>query len=108
MCRHHGRHVSAAARATPRACAARAGTSLARAPPRALRAKEGHMKVMYRPAIDGFAFPNGFSLNDAELAQVKDIFHKAGAAVVAALTASPASPVIDILGTLVGIPPGTL
>ena len=64
------------------------------------------MKVMYRPAIDGFAFHNGFVLDDAELAQVRDIFHKAVAVALAALT--PAMGPLDILLATVGVPPGTL
>ena len=63
-------------------------------------------RIRFRPNTDGFAFANGFDLTAGELATVKDIVKKASGVALTAL--SPGFGLLDALGLLVGIPPGTI
>lgn len=64
----------------------------------------------FYPEADGFAFNNNWTLDQYEIDRIHDLFQESVTPVVAALAPilTPAAGVLDILGSFVGIPPGTL
>ncbi len=63
----------------------------------------------FYPEIDGFAFNNNWTFDQYEIDRIHDLFQESVTPVVAALAPilTPAAGVLDIIGSFVGIPPGT-
>jgi len=67
-------------------------------------------KTAFRANPNGFNFPNSWTMDATEKAKILDLIHKGVPTAMAALgpILAPAFGVADVIGALVGIPPGTL
>ncbi|KWE76660.1 hypothetical protein WL77_32385 [Burkholderia ubonensis] len=67
-------------------------------------------KTAFRPARDGFAFANSWSFDQFEKDKINELIHAAAVPVMLALVPLlvPAVGIIDAIGALFGIPPGTI